>query len=374
MRLSEELIAAIDEAFVDAGDAEVHPDVTREMHRIWTRKEAQRRLAMTAGTDTLSAIPEPVTLTERLAMPRNPIRYRVEGLWGARHRVLLAAQQKAGKSTLTGNLIRSLVDGDPFLGRFTTAPVKRVVLIDNELDPDTLTEWLESQQIQNTDAVEVYSIREKVGTFNLLDDEHLAVWAERIRGADVLILDCLRPVLDALGLDENAETGQFLVAFDRLRGLSGVEDAVLVHHMGWNGDRARGGSNLPAWSDVNWKVSMEAPDDDRSTRYFSAFGRGVDVPEGNLVFDPESRRLTIGTESRAKRKEQVKENRRLAAEAKKDERFQERVELLRAVLAKAPGNRMSQRAIRELFKKHDLGIRNGDEKQYLDAAMQEDDE
>ena len=59
-------------------------------------------------------------------MPDEDATYRVTGLWPTGGRVVLSAQHKAGKTRLTGNLIRSLVDGDLFLGAFTVAPAERV--------------------------------------------------------------------------------------------------------------------------------------------------------------------------------------------------------------------------------------------------------
>jgi hypothetical protein len=45
-----------------------------------------------------------------------------------------------------------------------------------------------------------------------------AEWARKLRDLDaaVVILDCLRPVLDALGLDESHDAGRLLVALDEL--------------------------------------------------------------------------------------------------------------------------------------------------------------
>ncbi|MDQ3484344.1 MAG: helicase RepA family protein, partial [Actinomycetota bacterium] len=123
-------------------------------------------------------------------------------------------------------------------------------------------------------------------------------WADAIRGADVLILDCLRPILDALGLDENHEAGQFFVAFDALLKEAGISEALIVHHMGHAGERSRGDSRILDWPDVTWKLVRENPDDTASTRYLSAFGRDVDVPEGRLDFDPQSRRMTLSGGSR----------------------------------------------------------------------------
>ena len=57
-------------------------------------------------------------LTALLDEHFGPIRYRIEGIAPTNGRALLVAQYKAGKTTLVGNLIRALADGEPFLGHF----------------------------------------------------------------------------------------------------------------------------------------------------------------------------------------------------------------------------------------------------------------
>ena len=116
-------------------------------------------------------------------------------------------------------------------------------------------------------------------------------------GCDYLIIDCLRPVLDALGLDESHDAGRFLVALDALLKDAHIADAALVHHMGHTSERARGDSRLQDWPDVSWRLVREN-EDPASPRYFSAFGRDVNVAEGRLGFDPVTRRLTYVAGSR----------------------------------------------------------------------------
>ena len=79
------------------------------------------------------------------------------------------------------------------------------MLIDNELPDSLLHLWLTEQNISNTGAVaDVVSLRGRLAAFNLLDPRCRTRWAQRLTdlGCDYLILDPLRPCLDALGLDE----------------------------------------------------------------------------------------------------------------------------------------------------------------------------
>ncbi|MCV7300664.1 AAA family ATPase [Mycobacterium barrassiae] len=271
----------------------------REDRRAQVRTLARK---IAADRETTVAQPEPCLLSELLDEPDESATYRIGEVWPTGGRVLLAAQFKSGKSTLVGNTVRSLVDGEPFLGTFPVSPVGKVVLIDTELDRRTLRRWLHDQGIRNTSAVTVVPLRGAVSTFDILDARTRTEWAQRLGGADVVILDCLRPVLDALGLSEDKDAGKLLVAFDALLAEVGATEGLVVTHMGHQNERARGDSRLLDWPDALWKITRDGDDtDDDGTRrrYLSAMGRDVDLPEGALTFDADTRHLSFGCGGRA---------------------------------------------------------------------------
>jgi hypothetical protein len=290
--------SAHDEQTDDVGDVEKRIEYRMQLLRI--NREAQRRLD---DEQHPQAVAPPVkNLPALLAEPDIPTRFLIDDVAPNDSRIILSAQYKAGKTIIVGNLLRALADVDPFLGRFQVNSVSsRIVLIDDELSENMLRRWLRDQQIVNTDAVvDVVSLRGRVSAFNLLDDRRRAEWATRLRDlrCSYLIVDCLRPVLDTLGLDEKHETGRFLVQFDALLGDADVTDALLVHHMGHEHERARGDSRLEDWPDGIWRMVREDHDDPNSPRYFSAVGRDINVPEGRLSYDSVTRRLTYADGSR----------------------------------------------------------------------------
>ncbi|MGA4690147.1 ATP-binding protein [Rhodococcus sp. AB351] len=278
-------------------------------------QEATKRLR---ALDTFDAALPPVTgLADLLAQDDTEVRYLIQDVIPADGaRIMFAAPEKAGKTTLLGNLARSLADGDPFLGAFEVhTPAKRLVMIDNEMSQGMLRRWLRRQGIRNLSAVaDVVALRGQAGLFDLGDDRRRGEWAKRLRdlGCDFLIFDCLRPVLDALGLDENREAGKFLEPFDQLLSEAGVENAVIAHHMGHTGERARGDSRIIGWSDGNWKLVREDPYVPTSPKYFTSQVRDCpDVPEGLLTFDPDTQHLTYAGGTRAEQKGKGKVDKRL---------------------------------------------------------------
>lgn len=280
----------------DHRDTEIwKQDVEEAVWRLLVRDEAraQHEQRLSAALE----LPPVAPLTAFLAVEDNDAEFCIDGLLPTGGNAILAAAYKAGKSTFVGNIVRALADGQPVLGKYATE-VRDVVLIDNELDERTLRRWIRDQGITNADRVRVVSLRGKTSTFNILEDATRALWASQLRGADLVIFDCLRPVLDALGLDENKDAGRFLVAFDALKAEAGISEGVVVHHMGHGAERSRGDSRILDWPDVTWKIIRSDKDDPSSSRYFSAFGRDVDVAEARLQYDPSTRHLTLEGGSR----------------------------------------------------------------------------
>lgn len=278
---------------VNDAEAQYEQTVSREKMKLRARRDAQRQL--NAEERGLAQIPPPETLRERLARPPEVVSWRIDGMLPIDGRVVLAAQYKAGKTTMIGNLLRSLVDGDAFLGRFAVYPVDGVVaLLDFEMSPSRLDAWLRDQRIAHDDRIVVLPMRGQASSFDITDPAVRGAWAALLRdvGVRFVILDCLRPILDAIGRDENKEAGVFLVHLDALCKEAGIAEAAVVHHMGHGAERARGDSRIRDWPDVEWRL-VRQDDNPNSARFFSAFGRDVDLPESQLAFDEQARRLSI---------------------------------------------------------------------------------
>ena len=300
-----------DDEIPDETSADVEADQFDEQTRFFTRvsdkafdlrvlDEARKRLAR----EYLEAVarPDPIRLDELLARTYDDAAFTIAQLLPDGGRFLLTGRKKLGKSTLLGNLIRALADSLFFLGQFEVTRPLRVALIDLELDERTLHRWLTDQNIKNTEAVTVIALRGSAQTFNILDDQTRAAWAKDIIGHDIVILDCLRPALDAIGLDEHKDAGKFLVAFDALLKEAGASLGGIVHHAGHGNERGRGDSRIEDWPDAIWRLVGDKSRDDGTDdydgpRYFSAFGRDVNVREAELTYIPETRRLTIANDA-----------------------------------------------------------------------------
>ena len=173
------------------------------------------------------------------------------------------------------------------------AKTARVALLDFEMSERQLVDWLADQGIRNDDRVLAISMRGRASSFDILDEEVREQWAEHLQGVGYLILDPLRPILDALGLDEHHDAGRLLTAFDALCSQAKIPDALIVHHMGHSSERPRGDSRIRDWPDVEWQLVREDKDNPASARYIKAYGRDVEIVESLLTFNADTRRLTL---------------------------------------------------------------------------------
>lgn len=243
--------------------------------------------------------PRLMLLRDWLLLPVPPIAWLVVGWMYAMSRTLIFAQFKAGKTTLIGNLVRSLADGVLFLGEALVtglAPGETVVLLDFEMSEAQLKLWLQEQGIVNTDRVVVKPLRGIARTFNILDAKCRSQWAADLRDVNCrfLIIDCIGPLMSALDLDEsnNTQAAQFLRLIDELLVEAGVPNCWLVHHMGHDDRRPRGASAVLGWCDVAITLSRTG-DVSTGQRSISAAGRDVSQPKRNLIYDPVTHHFTL---------------------------------------------------------------------------------
>lgn len=275
-------------------------ELAQLIHKMRLRRQAQEILDAESRPPRRPAAT--VSLAELLAEPDVEERWRIERLLPSGGKVLSHAPKKAGKTTLNGNLVRCLVDGDPFLASrapdgfpgFKVTPLtsgRRVVVLDFEMTRQQLKDWLRDQDIQNQDAVHVEFLRGH--PWDIRDDQIRAEWAERLGevGADILLVDPIGPILHMLGIEENSnsEVGRFLANLDRLCVEAGVSEKFVSHHAGHNGERSRGASAFEGWPDAVWSLFR-----DGDTRFFAADGRDVSQPETELSHNSMSRHLALG--------------------------------------------------------------------------------
>lgn len=265
-----------------------------EVERLRARREAQRVLDEEEAARWWRDPPSRFTLADELALPDEPVQYVVDDLVPTGANVLLTAQFKAGKTTLSNNLAAALADGEPFLGRFGVHRLPgRVALWNYEVDERQYRRWLRSAGIGHPERVAVLNLRGQVlDLTSRIGAEYAVRWLGE-RECSAWCLDPFARAFKGESENDNSEVGRWLDAVDVIKQRAGVDVLWLPVHTGrgeqqQGAERARGATRLDDWADVRWLLVRDPKSDER---YLRATGRDVEVDEGRLTFDPLSRRL-----------------------------------------------------------------------------------
>ena len=283
------------------------------------------------------------TLAEVLARDPEPA-HRAEGLipWAAS--TLIVAQRKTGKTTLTLNLARALIEGGDFLGRFPVKPVAgRVALLNFEVSAAMVAGWAAEAGV-DPDRFVLVNLRGRRNP--LRDPEDRAKLAALLRehAVESLIVDPFGRAFTGASQNDAAEVGAFLVDLDTFaRAEAGVTDLILTAHAGWGGERTRGSSALEDWPDV--VITMTRDAEDSTKRYLSAEGRDVLLEEDRLEFDASTRLLSLA-----------------GAGSRKQARAQQKVAELGAVIAEVVSEKpgINTSGIEKALRDRDVGFQRGD--------------
>lgn len=296
------------------GDFET--DVAAQMYTIQVREEARARIRSQELEQESFPYPEAAwSLADELILPPREEKWRVQDLQMLNANVVLIAGYKLGKTTLVMNLMRSLVDGTPFLGIYDVLPVDGNVAVFNyELDSEQWVDWARDMKIQNPDRIKPFHLR-GLGTLQFwVPDvqDRLVEWMLE-NNIKYWILDPTSRAWEALLESEgdNIRAGQFVGAIDQVKGRAGIEESNLTHHTSRDPaaqDKARGPSRLEGWYDSGWFLTGK-----RDALRFHAIGRDVDVTSIPIMYsEDKARSFLIDTHS-AKEAVQEKKDTKFAA-------------------------------------------------------------
>ena len=216
----------------------------------------------------------------------------------------LFAERKAGKTTTVVDLVRSVLGGDKFLGRFAVSlPADaEVVLFDTEMTLSSLHRQYQRAGVEHLDRLNLRPLRGRERSLDVRNEAVRNRWREQIAPGSLIAVDCLYSLFGALGVSENSDEVVSVLA--GLRSLATECDAaglVVVHHLGKDPDKgARGHSSLEGFPDAIARIELDGPPTAETPRVFSAYGRDVSIDAGVLTLG-DDHRLTIGGNPRVER-------------------------------------------------------------------------
>lgn len=261
-------------------------------------------------------------LDVRLSYPRQEVPHLIEPMWRARHRIVLAALYKTGKSLLAANAVGSLATGTPFLG---FAPVKvppRTVAWWNlEMDGNDADDYLAGcvPPGEARSRVRMAALREHPVPF-LRSDPAMRLAIETISGCKTWVIDTWTRLCAWNGVDvsDNAGSSELASAIDQLCAAAGVEDLMILSHMPKSAraestaESPLGAQALAGWADCLWLYWVN----NQGERFLRAEGRGVSVDEFRVEIasqDPGDKRLTAIAGGRHEAEDEDAVNKVLAA-------------------------------------------------------------
>lgn len=294
------VIGSIGHTDSDARDARFEDAVAK---RAWTMKVSQEA-ARVVRQVTWREPPGTLEGRSYLAQPDEEDPWAIVDLLTAGGNALLAAQYKVGKTTLLLNLMRSMCDNKPFLGRF---PVQldedaRVGFFNYEMSPIQFRRWVRRLGVQNPERFAIADLRGfdvRVGTPD--GDEWIINWLKHW-DVQAWIVDPYAKAYSGESENDNTEVARFTDAVDAIKERAGVDIAVLGAHFGRQEfesgtEHVRGATRLDDWADARWIQTKDADGD----RYFSAIGRDVEVEESRITFNRDTLGITLMEGGRAER-------------------------------------------------------------------------
>jgi hypothetical protein len=237
--------------------------------------------------------PEPLAAEDWMKQPDEDAIYRIKDLWVKGGNTFVVAPNKAGKTTLVLNVLKSLADGVKFLGRFETLAVRRKVGILNfELDERQYKRWVRKLGIANLECVRVWNLKGQPNSLRTATSRKHFIEQLKNNDIEVLIIDPFSSAFTGQSSNDNDEVKKFLLMLDEIMKSANVEEYLLVVHASHDGSRARGASALADHPDASWFIGKIDTGGVRQ-RSFRAEGRDVFFEEEELVMDSDGITLNV---------------------------------------------------------------------------------
>ena len=287
----------------------------RRVHNLFieeqARREARRLADANEAASTWSDLGQSSSLKDELVRAPETVDWLIPGMLGTNHNFLMIGKFKAGKTTLLVSMLKSLLDGTPFLDHYPVSDEvcgKHIGIWNGEMDDDEFINYTRSAKIHNTDRAEVMHLRGKGVPFlhNSPAREWTVNWLAS-NGIKIWVIDSMTALCKWNKVDKkDGSIDQLCHEIDLIKEEAGVECVVLLTHTPKNEEEGKetayGAQELQAWADAWWLLTVL---DDK--RFLSAEGRRVHMDEVALEFDKETGLMILGEGSRYEYREAEKD-------------------------------------------------------------------
>lgn len=224
------------------------------------------------------------------------LKYAIDSVLPENGNAILFAQFKSGKTTFILEVLRALIDGEPFLGRFAVNTTGNVALWNYELDAAMMVSWLKDTELQHPERLRLQNLRGKrVPLDTKYGQEWTIDWLRRNEVRTWIIDPAVRAMIGWGDENDNGAVTLFTDKLDEIKEKAGVHELIVAHHTGRaeqviGEERARGATRWDDWPDSRWILTKMTGSE---TRFIRMTGRGEDFPERALSYDPQRRRVAL---------------------------------------------------------------------------------
>lgn len=283
-------------ALPESPDAGLDAQVKEQKARLLALEIAKQQIA----EDKYSLhdqIPEPKQLSEWLLEEDVPLTFRVADLWPSLGTIFVVAAYKAGKTTLVMNIVRCLIDGGLFLGRFKTSPVNRNVgYLNFEVNENQSKAWLKRLGIKKPERLFTWNLKGFGSPLSTAMSREKFIQALIEKDIEVLIIDPFSGAYRKGDSNHNDEVKDFLLQLDEVARKAGVQEVLMAVHAGNDPNKPRGATTLGDHPDALWNI---AKSEAGNTRFFKAEGRDVFLAEEAMSLSLDKITLELSGKTRA---------------------------------------------------------------------------
>lgn len=298
-----------DSAWEEATEEEVREeeenDFKREAEKVVRRWDINDRAKQIRAHRTF--LPPPDTLTvifsDRLEAEAQPTQFLIDGLASVGDNISITGQYKTGKTLFVCNLVRALVEGEPFLDEYAVEDLQdcNVGLWSCEMTQGVIEDrYLRPQGFTEDGASRLMIWHGRGYGINLLDDvgKQWAINWLKNQDITVWVVDSFARVCAMAGVEanDNDQVLRLLKTLDEIKKAAGVSELFLIAHTGrseLSKERARGATVFDDWADARWVLTREG-----DMRFLKVEGRDVEMPMTSLKYDADTKRLKLGSDPR----------------------------------------------------------------------------
>jgi hypothetical protein len=274
---------------------DIEDDVADRLRDLTVQREARRRLDAELWTPP----PVPTPLFDQMAQALPQTDMVIHGLAPAGI-LNMNAEAKCGKTSLIVSAVYAMAMDEPFLGKFDTnmETDERIGVLNMELPEEQMLEWFSYTDMSDAaeKRIEVYHAMTHGSAAVDWSNDRAVDWTVKWlqdSGITVLIGDPTAKLYypNKWGGDPNAAYTAWFQVVEEIKRQAKLRLIWLNTHTGFSpeaADRARGASAMMDNPTVNAVLRHLGPygKPPGYERWFSARGRGVEVPEFEMVFNP----------------------------------------------------------------------------------------